>query len=431
MSQGLHIPRHDYLDPSPLWHALRAHEECTGVGAQAQDSFSFGALRALAFESLAHPSLHPEKWKKLNAGLDISVRLTKKGRLALDVSPWPERCNFATGAKNERFEDFIDFPGDEEARGRPTCTLFELPLDELKSELRGAGVNPDAAAISARRLVHLSYDHVLRSLARHFEVRVQTALLCLGDECQLLLRKMSSLANQVERPQCWAPAISWHGNYLARCMQAGVAPDELLELYTASLLPLSESARLKFLRQYLGNPPALVVRRGRGRGNRVGPDPTERLLRTLTVVASPNVFPPLVDNPSKSVEKHLLQLVTSTPLAGIAIIAEQYCLDLLDVQALVRQHYPEVLLATLVSVPDIRTELEYLVAKRPDLVSIIDELQQRIQLCLSKIWDESSDESLTSRKRKLSRAAGFSSFQATKTWSEQYAQPMLFWLNSL
>lgn len=388
MSQGLRIQRLDYLDPNPLWRALRAHEECAGVGAQAQDSFSFGAVRALAFEPLAHPSLHPEKWKKLNAGLDISVRLTKKGMLAFDVSPWPERCNLAAGARDDRFEDFVDFPGDEDAPGRQTCTLFELPLEELKSELRGAGVNPDAAAISARRLVHLSYDHVLRNLARHFEVRVQTALLCLGDECHLLLRKMSSLENQVERPQRWAPAISWHGNYVARCTQAGVAPDELLELYTASLQPLTESGRLRFLRQYLGNPPAPVVHRGRGRGSRAGSDPTGTLLRTLTVVASPDLFPPLMDHPSKSVEKHLLQLVKSTPLAGVATIAEQYCLDLLDVQNLVRQHYPEVLLATMVSAREIRAELEDTIAKRPDQVTIIGELQQRILLRLGQFWDE-------------------------------------------
>lgn len=429
MSQGLLIQRHDYLDPNPLWHALRAYEECAGVCAQAQDSFSFGALRALAFEPLAHPSLHPEKWKKLNARLDISVRLTKKGMLAFDVSPWPERCNLDAGARNDRFEDFVDFQGDEDAPGRQTRTLFELPLEELKSELRGAGVNPDAAAISARRLVHLSYDHVLRNLARHFEVRVQTALLCLGDEGRLLLRKMSSLENQVERPQQWATSISWHGKYVALCTQAGVAPDELLELYTASLHPLTESGRLKFLWQYLGNPATPVVRRGRG--SRVGPGPTETLLRTLTVVASPDVFPPLIDHPSKSVEKHLLQLVASTPLAGVATIAEQYCLDLPDVQNLVRQHYPEVLLATMVSAPDIRAELEYTVAKCPDLVRVIDELQQRILLRLGQVWNEPPREALASRKRKLGRAAGFSSFQAMKEWAQQYAPPMLLWLDSL
>jgi hypothetical protein len=431
MSQGLLIQRQDYLDPNPLWRALGAHEACASVGGQVQDSFSFGARRALAFEPLAHASLHPENWKKLWARLDVSVRLTKKGLLALDISPWPEYCNLAARAANDRFEDFVEFQSDEDVPGRPTCTLFELPLDELKSELRGAGVNRDAAAISARRLVHLSYDHVLRNLARHFEVRVQTALLCLGDECNLLLRKIGGLENQVERPQRWAPAISWHGQYVPLCTQAGVAPDELLELYTATLQPLTESGRLSFLRQYLGKPPAPVVRRGRGRGSQAVPDPTRTLLRTLTVVASPDVFPPLMDHPSKSVEKHLLQLVTSTPLSGVATIAEQYCLDLPNVQNLVRQYYPEVLLATMVSASGIRAELEYTVAEHPDRVGLIGELQQRILLRLGQDWDEASCEAPATRKRKLGRAAGFSSFQAMMDWAQKYAPPLQAWLNSL
>lgn len=429
MSQGLLIERDDYVGPLRLWDALRAHEDCAGVGGDAQDSFSFGAVRALAFEPLAHPSLHPEKWKKLNAGLDISVRLTKKGRLAIDVAPWRERCNLA--ARKDRFEDFVNFPGDEDAPDRPTCTLFELPLDELKSELRGAGANLEPAAVSARRLVHLSYEHVLRILARHFQVRVQTALLCLGDECRLHLRKMSSLENQVEQPQRWSSAFSWHGRYLALCAQAGVAPDELLELYQVSLQPLSESGRLAYIRQYLGNPSTPVVRRGRGRTSQAVPDPTTELLRALTVVASPAAFPPLIEHPSKAVEKQFLQMLRAAPLAGAPIIAEQYCVEVSDVQQLLRQHYPTVLLATLVSPLDMREELEYFMGNRADQLKVIDELQQRILLNLGREWDKTTLEDLASRKRKLGKLVGFSSFQALKEWAQQYAAPMMYWLNSL
>lgn len=426
MNQGLLIERRDYVTPSRLWEALREHETCAGVGAGVEDSFSFGAMRALAFEPLAHPSLHPEKWKKLNAGLDVSVRLTKKGRLAIDVAPWKERCNLA--ARQGRFEDFVSFQGDEDAPDRPTCTLFELPLDELKSELRGASVSLEAAAVSARRLVHLSYDHVLRNLASHFQVRVQTALLCLGEECRLLLRKMSSLENPVERPNRWPDAISWHGKYMTLCMQAGVAPDELLELYEGLLQPLNESARLTVLRQYLGNP-APAGRRGRG--SQVVRDSVAELLRALTVVASPDAFPPLIGHPCVQVQKHLLQLAQAAPLAGASAIADHYGLERPDVLDLVRQHYPKVLLATLASPADMRAELEYFVGERPDQHRLIDEMQQRLLLRLGRAWDQAGNGDVGVRKRMLGKLVGFASFQALKEWASQYAPPMMYWLNSL
>lgn len=426
MSKGLLLGRRASRAPHALWTALTEHEKSADIGHDVQDSFSFGALRAMAFEPLENPALHPENWKKLNAGLDVSVRLTDKGSLAIEVSPWAERDNRSSGP--HRFVDFVAFPGQGSGRAGATGTIFEIQLDEVNLELRYASKDPDATAVNKRRLVFLSYEQVLNCLARHFDVRVQRALLCLGAECRLLIRTMATLDNPVERAQPWAADIEWHGNYLALCDKASVAPDELLEFFKTSLQPLGESLREGVLRQYLGKP----AQRGyHSRGQRGTSDSTLELLRSLTVVGSPSAFPPLVGHPSQQIEALLLQMVKGTPHNGVKAIAEQYCIEAPDALHMLRQHYPNVLLEGLLSPADMRLELEYFVNERPDLLSIIEELQQRILLHLDRAWNLPGGNQRGVKRKKLGTACGLTGFQELTGWAQQYSPVITRWLESV
>jgi hypothetical protein len=203
MSQGIVIERREYVHPNALWDALTEHEQAACLGAQVQDSFSYGAMQALALEPLELPALHPENWKKINAGLDVTVRVTKKGLLCIDISPWGERC--AVG--KEPFVDFVAFPGGDPAHRRPTITIFEMRLEDLQLELRYASANADGPAVKKRQLVFLAYQQVLQRLSLHFNVRVQTALLCLGrmpaddsqdDPCRQPGRAASAMAGAAQ-----------------------------------------------------------------------------------------------------------------------------------------------------------------------------------------------------------------------------------------
>lgn len=424
MSQGLLIGHCDRVDTHSLWTALTNHEKQTGHGNDVQDSFSFDVVRALSFEPLSNPVLHPENWRKLNAGLEISVRLTAKGALAIEARPWVERCK---GSSSKRqFEDFVEFS----VLDGNACTVFEIQLDELRTEMRGASMRSDEATIAKRKLVYLCYEHVLQRLARHFSVRVQTALLCLGDECRLMIRKMGVLENVVERVQPWPDEINWHRKYLALCEGAAVAPDELLAFFKASIEPLSEDRRLSILRQYLGKP----VQSGQRRGQRgAAEDSSLVLLRSLTVVANPDKIPPLTNHPSARVEKYLLHVISSMQVPRVGAIAHHYCIDDSEVRALLRTHYTKVLMETLVLARDMVAELEYFINEHPEMPGIINEIQERLLSELKRQWDQGSQDGVAVgvRKKSLCKMSGFSSFKALTSWSQGQVPILLPWLSSL
>lgn len=424
MSQGIVVERREYVHPNALWNALTEHEHAAGIGTQVQDSFSYGAMQALALEPLELPALHPENWKKINAGLDVAVRVTKKGFLCIDVSPWAERC--AVG--KEPFVDFVAFPGSDPAHRRPTITIFEMRLEELQLELRYASANADGPAAKKRQLVFLAYQQVLQRLSLHFNVRVQTALLCLGAECRLMIRKMTRVDNLVEQPAQWPEQLSWHRKYLELCEKTTAAPDELATLFEQVLRPLEQKERERVLRQYLG-----VSERtpGRRRGSADGADNTLELARALAVVASPDEFPPLVNNPCRAVEACLMQVARAAQFSRLNALAQHYWVDADEMRELLRLHYPKVHLAAFTSAADMRPELEYFMTERPEMLRIIDELQQRILLQLGRAWNQSDEDARADRKRKLGKVLGFGSFEKLKQWAEQYAPVMLPWLTSL
>ena len=424
MTQGVIMERRDYAYPNALWNALTEHEQAAGIGAQVQDSFSYGAMKALALEPLELPALHPENWKKLNAGLDVAVRVTKKGSLCIDVSPWAERC----AVSKEPFVDFVAFPGSGPAHGRPTITVFELRLEELQLELRYASANADGSAIKKRQLVYMVYQHVLQRLSLHFEVRVQTALLCLGADCRLMIRKMTRVGNLVEQPSQWPERLRWHRKYLELCEQTTAAPDELAALFERVLRPMEQKERESVLRQYLGISERTPGRR-RSSGNTS--DPTLELARALEVVASPDEFPPLVNHPSKPVEACLLQVTRTSQASRLNALAKHYWVDADEMLELLRRHYPKVLLEVFTSAEDMRPELEYFVSQNTGTPRTVEELQQRILLQLGRAWNAPTDDERIIRKRKLGQVLGFKSFDRVMQWAQQYAPVMLPWLKSL
>jgi hypothetical protein len=424
MTQGVIIERRECVYPNALWAALAEHEDAAGIGEQVQDSFSYGAMQALALEPLAVPALHPENWKKLNAGIDIAVRVTRKGVLCIDVSPWAERCSVA----KEPFVDFVAFPGSDPAQRRPTVTIFELRLEELQLELRYASANADGPAVKKRQLVYLAYQHVLQCLSLHFEVRVQTALLCLGAECRLMIRRMDRVDNLVDRPAQWPARISWHRKYLELCEKSSAAPDELATLFEQVLRPLEPKERERVLRQYLG-----VSERspGRRRSGGAASDTTPELARALTVVASPEAFPPLMNHPCKLVEACLMQAAKASEFSRLNALARHYCVDVDEMLGLLRGHYPKVLLEVFKSAEEMRPQLEYFVTEKTGEPRTVEELVQRILLQLGRAWNAPTNDERSIRKRKLSQVVGFKSFDRLIQWAQQYAPVMLPWLKSL
>lgn len=425
MSQGLTIEQRDYVHPNALWDALAEHEQAAGIGEQVQDSFSYGAMQALALEPLALPALHPENWKKLNAGIDVAVRVTKKGVLCIDVSPWAERCSVA----KEPFVDFVAFPGSDSTHRRPTITIFELRLEELQLELRYASANADGPAVKKRQLVFLAYQQVLHRLSLHFNVRVQTALLCLGAECRLMIRKMARVENLVDRPAPWPEHISWHRKFIELCEATSAAPDDLVALFEQMLRPLEQNEREVVLRQYLGIPAR--SRPGRRRSGATTADTTPELARALGVVASPDAFPPLMNHPCKLVEACLMQKAKAAEFSRLNALARHYCVDADEVLDLLRRHYPKVLLEVFTSAEDMRPELEYFVTQKAGEPRTVEELEQRILLQLGRAWNAPTEDERSIRKRKLGQVLGFKSFDRLVQWAQQYAPVMLPWLKSL
>jgi len=430
MSGGLLVDRSAGAWTHSLWESLTEHEKATAGSADVQDAFSVNALRALSYEPMENNTLNASNWRKLDAALDVNVRLTGKGRLAMDVSPWPERYQRYPGGLV--FEDFAHFERLDNGKHTPLETVFELELDELYTELRDPDMTVDPAATHKRRLVFHCYEHVLQRLARHFVVRVPTTLICLGAECRLLIRKTTLPDNPVEQAlPAGTPDIRWHAEYLQLCEKASVAPEELLAFFKNTLLQQAEDERVTLLAEYLGTSDHA---RRRFRGYRGSADAsTSRLLGALAVVASPESFPPLTGHPSEAVEKHLRRMVKSKPSYrdGVDVIAERYCLGDAHIRDMLRLHYPAVLVKAVSSPADLRIELEYFVKEHSHQSRVIEELWQRILEALGQEWTADSQSSPGVLKRRLAKICGLQGFDALQQWAQQYAPDMVPWLNSL
>jgi hypothetical protein len=262
----------------------------------------------------------------------------------------------------------------------------------------------------------------------HFTVRVLTALVCQGTESRLMIRKMTLPDNPVERANLLTGAqdIRWHRKYLALCEAVSVDPDELLAFFKSSLLPLPGDDRPAVLRQYLGKPRHPEYQR-----RRQSDDTIPSLFRALTVLASPQLYPPLVGHPSEVVETHLRRVLRSAQWNGLEAIAKQYGLEVVDVLEMLRMHYPGVLIKAVTEPSKLRLELEYFVTERPDMATTIEFLWQRIMELLGREWDLHSSSPPGVRRRKLALLCELSNFDALMEWAQKFAPEMNPWLHSL
>lgn len=397
-----------------------------------QDSFVLNAIEVLAYEPLAVDPLHPANWKIGKPNLELEVRLTARGKLAVDALPPEEKTH--RSATLWIFNDFEEFPEPPRPGARPRFTCFELELEDLDIELRDPDMKVDPELALRRELVFSSYEYVVRQLARHFKCSVKKGLVCVGPTKRLYIRNMAVTENPVEYANLLGSdkGIRWHTRYLTLCRMEGVSPDELLSFFRLSIAPLKENEQALTLRQYLGKTAPEIPRRSYW--SEPPPDDfsdVAPLLGALKVVAYSKAFPPLVDHPSPRIQDMLERVLKKNAPYGIHAFAQLYWTDDADIRKMLREHYPVLLIGELQGpkelVQEIRLLLEDEEVGRERAAPFLEALIPAIQ----KTWDEFGDiGSFAARMTKLARRCGFREPSELRDWAEANAPAIPEWVSA-
>ena len=419
--------RNDF-DMADLLDVIDSYESAfPNADALVQDSFVLNALEILSYEPLALEPLHPLNWKIGKPSLELEVRLTSKGTLALDALT-PEGKTQHT-PRGWSFNDFESFPLPSRPGARPRLTCLELELEDLAIEIRDPAMRVDAALAARRELVFSSYEYLVRQLSLHFECSVQTGLVCVGSAKRLYLRNMAVTENPVEYANLLTAnhGVRWHTRYLTLCKLEGVGPDELLAFFRSSIAPLKDDEQEAALRQYLGKaePPKLRHwETPRNEATELTP-----LLGALKVVAYSRAFPPLVNHPSAKVEELLERVLSKNAPRGIAAFAKLYWMDEADVRKILREYYPRLLLAELDGGKDVIQEISTLLKDaelgaeraRPFVEALLPTLQQE--------WDVlRRTATFPEARTELGRRCGFKDVYELHGWAKEHAPAVAAWL---
>lgn len=394
-----------------------------------QDSFVLNALEVLAYEPLALETLHPLNWKIGKPSLELEVRLTSKGTIALDALTPEDKTQHTKNGWS--FNDFESFPLPSRPGTRPRLTCFELELEDLSIEMRDPTMRVDAALATRRELVFSSYEYLVRHLSQHFGCNVKTGLVCVGPSKRLYIRNMAVTDNPVEYANLLTAShgVRWHTRYLTLCKLEGVSPDDLLAFFRSSLASLKEDEQEPALRAYLGKGEPQRASRYYWQAPENQPTELTSLLGALKVVAYSKAFPPLVDHPSPKVEELLERVLSENAPRGIDAFAQLYWMDEADVRKILREHYPRLLIAELEGSKDIVREIRTLLADAelgPERAKpFVDALLPALQ----KEWEsQEGTDSFPVRRSKLGRRCGFKDVYELHSWAKENAPAVVAWL---
>jgi hypothetical protein len=397
--------------------------------ARVQDSFVLNALEVLTYEPLAQEPLHPLNWKTGKPGLELEIRLTSKGTVALDALTPEEKTQHTQSGWS--FSDFERFPLPSRPGARPRFTCFELELEDLGIEMRDPAMRVDAELAVRRELIFSSYEYVVRRLSQHFNCSVKTGLVCVGPSRRLYIRNMTVTENPVEYANLLAAShgVRWHTRYLTLCKLEGVSPDELLAFFRSSIAHLKEEEQEGTLRQYLGK--AEPDKRTRYSWQVPKDEPTELtpLLGALKVVAYSKAFPPLVDHPSPKVCDLLERVLHKHTPHGIAAFAQLYWMDEFDVRKMLREYYPQLLIGELAELKEYFQEIKTLLKDTECGVERAQPFLAALLPAIQKEWAALGDtEAFPARRGKLARRCGFRELHELHAWAKDNAPAVVEWL---